>query len=140
MSKKLISFYDLPGDETTFASGRILVVEDDATIRVLNARLLIRCGYAVDAAEDGLAGWDALQANNFDLLITDHDMPRLTGLELVKKVRLARMPLPIILASADLPTEELSQYPWLRLSATLQKPYSPYQLLDTVQAAMRVRT
>ena len=73
-------------------SQRILLVEDDAAICQLNAQVLARSGYRVDAAADGSAGWDALHANNFDLLITDHDMPVLSGLDLVRKVRSARRP------------------------------------------------
>ena len=70
-------------------SRRILVVEDDGAIRQSNAQVLVRSGYQVDTAEDGAAGWKALHGKEFDLMITDHDMPRLTGLELVKKVRCA---------------------------------------------------
>jgi len=118
-------------------SQRILVVEDDAAIRQLNAQVLVRSGYRVDAAEDGAAGWEALHAKNFNLLITDHDMPKLSGLELVKKVRSARMTLPVILATGALPEEELERHPWLQLAATLLKPFSPDQLLETVQEVLR---
>ena len=75
---------------------RILLVEDDGAIRRINAQVLVRSGYQVAAAQDGAAGWEALHANDFDLLITDHSMPGLSGLELVKKVRRARMTLPVI--------------------------------------------
>jgi DNA-binding response OmpR family regulator len=115
---------------------RILVVEDDMAIRQLNAQVLVGSGYEVDEAEDGAAGWKALRAGNFDLLITDHDMPRLSGLELVKKVRCARMTLPVVLASGSLHAEELERHPWLRLAATLLKPYSPQQLLETVKEVL----
>ena len=118
-------------------SPRILVVEDDVVIRQLNAQVLLRSGYQVDAAEDGAAGWEALHGKNFDLLITDHDMPKLTGLELVKKVRRARMSLPVILASGSLPAEGLERHPWLELAAILLKPFSPAQLVETVKAALR---
>jgi DNA-binding response OmpR family regulator len=116
---------------------RILVVEDDAVIRRLNALVLVRSGYQVDAAEDGAAGWEALHTINFDLLMTDHDMPGLTGLELVKKVRGARMTLPVILASGTLHTEEWERHPWLQLAAILLKPFSASQLLETVKEVLR---
>ena len=119
------------------SSQRILVVDDDAAIRQLNSRVLSRSGYLVDAAENGAAGWDALHGNNFDLLITDHDMPKLSGLELVKKVRSARMTLPVILATGTLPKEDLERHPWLQVAATLLKPFSPQQLLKTVQEVLR---
>ena len=115
---------------------RILVVEDDESVRQLNAHVLLRSGYQVDAAEDGAAGWEAVQAKKFDLLITDQEMPGLTGLELVKKVRSARMTLPIILVTASLPEEAWERHPWLRLAATLLKPFSPDDLVATVRHAL----
>ena len=63
-----------PAQGSTNPSPRILVVEDDVVIRQLNAKVLVGSGYQVAAAEDGAAGWDALHANDFDLLITDHAM------------------------------------------------------------------
>lgn len=115
----------------------ILVVEDDEAVRQFNAHVLLRSGYQVDAAEDGAAGWEAVQAKKFDLLITDQEMPGLTGLELVKKVRSARMTLPIILVTASLPEEAWERHPWLRLAATLLKPFTPHSLLETVKLALR---
>jgi DNA-binding response OmpR family regulator len=115
----------------------ILVVEDDSDLRQLSASVLIRFGYRVRAAEDGAAGWEALNADSYDLLITDHNMPRLTGVELVKKLRSARMALPVILATGHLPTEELCQNPSLQLAAMLPKPFSVDELLQTVRAVLR---
>ena len=123
-------------EASSHATRRILVVEDDKIIRQLSATWLASSGYQVAAAENGAAGWEALHANDFDLLITDHAMPKLTGLELVKKVRSAHMTLPVILATGVLPEAELERHPWLQLSATLLKPYSPQQLLQTVQSVL----
>ena len=121
---------------------RILVVDDDADIRLLNAEVLKRSGYQVDTAEDGEEGWKALHAvsyapDSYDLVITDHDMPRLTGLGLVKKMRAARMALPVIMATGALPTAEFIQYPWLQPAATLLKPYTLDELLGTVREVLR---
>ncbi len=116
---------------------RILVVEDDVEIRQLNARILVRSGYQVAAAGDGAAGWEALRASTFDLLTTDHDMPKLSGLELVRKARAARMALPVILASGSWHTEELGRHPWLQLAAILLKPFSPHELLETVEGVLQ---
>ncbi|MGA2604687.1 MAG: response regulator [Verrucomicrobiia bacterium] len=115
---------------------RILLVDDDASIRQLSAKVLIRSGYQVDAAEDGEAAWKALHAANYDLLITDQTMPKLSGVELVKKLRVAQMNLPVVLVSAALPTEELDRHPWLQIAATLLKPFTGEELLKTVQAAL----
>jgi DNA-binding response OmpR family regulator len=116
---------------------RILVADDDMDIRQLSAEVLIRSGYQVDAAEDGAAAWEALHANSYHLLITDHNMPRLSGLELVEKLRAARMTLPVILASGTMNVEDLNnRNPSLRLAATLAKPFSIDQLVETVQEVL----
>jgi len=116
---------------------RVLVVEDDTTIRRLDAEVLSRCGYVVDAAEDGAAGWEALQVNSYDLMITDNNMPNLSGVGLLKQLRAARMELPVIMATGTLPTEEFARYPWLQPAATLVKPYTIEQLLQTVRKVLR---
>lgn len=115
---------------------RILVVEDDRDLRQINARVLTRSGYAVDVAEDGAAAWEALQANYYDLMITDNKMPKLTGIELLKKLRTAHMELPVIMATGMVPSQELAQNPWLKPVATLAKPYIADQLLDTVKEVL----
>jgi two-component system, chemotaxis family, sensor histidine kinase and response regulator WspE len=111
---------------------RVLVVDDDLLIRQLNAAVLNRFGYRTKTAEDGAAAWKALQANSYDLLVTDHNMPKVSGIELVKKVHSAQMALPVILASGDLPWQELGRNPWLQPVATLAKPITGDQLLATV--------
>ncbi len=115
---------------------RILVVEDDCELRQLNTQVLSHHGYAVDAAEDGAAAWEALQSNRYNLLITDNHMPRLTGIELLKKLRSARMGLPVIMATGTVPTQEMAQNPWLEPVTTLVKPYATDQLLDTVKEVL----
>lgn len=121
---------------------RILVVEDEPDIRRLNAEVLKSFGYTVDTAEDGEAGWKALRAvrhapESYALLITDHDMPGLTGLALVKRLRAARLALPVIMATGRLLPEDLfTRYGWLQPGAALIKPYSVEQLLGTVQAVL----
>ena len=77
----------------------ILVLDDDEAIRVLHARMLGRAGHEVDTGDNGDAGWKALQAKQYDLLITDNDMPKMSGEELIQKIRSESMVLPIILAS-----------------------------------------
>jgi DNA-binding response OmpR family regulator len=113
------------------------VVDEDSDLRLLYAAVLVRPGYHVDAAEDGAAGWEALQANSYNLLITENDMPNLTGVELVKKLRSARMALPVVMAAGRLPTQELARNPALRLAATLLKPFAVNALLDTVKNVLR---
>jgi two-component system OmpR family response regulator len=114
-------------------SHRILLVDDDEDIRGIYAETLVQNGYKVEAAGDGQAGWKALQARKYDLLITDHEMPRLTGLELVKKVCQAGLSVPVIIASGSLSPGELKRHPSIHFDAALPKPFSPQELLQTVQ-------
>jgi two-component system sensor histidine kinase and response regulator WspE len=66
---------------------RVLVVDDSLTVRELERKLLLGRGYEVAVAVDGMDGWNALRAEDFDLLITDIDMPRMDGIELVTLLR-----------------------------------------------------
>ena len=115
---------------------RILVVEDDIFLRRLNTQVLLRSGYDVDGAADGAIAWQALSTDNYDLLVTAHDIPKLTGVELVRKVRAARMALPVVMATGTLPKEEFTRQPWLQPAAMLPKPYTAEEMLRTVKKVL----
>lgn len=66
---------------------RILVVDDSLTVREVERRLLENSGYEVTVAVDGMDGWNTLQLKKFDLVISDVDMPRMNGIELIKKIK-----------------------------------------------------
>ncbi|MBB1606389.1 MULTISPECIES: hybrid sensor histidine kinase/response regulator [unclassified Pseudomonas] len=66
---------------------RVLVVDDSLTVRELERKLLAGRGYDVAVAVDGMDGWNALRSERFDLVITDIDMPRMDGIELVGLIR-----------------------------------------------------
>jgi two-component system sensor histidine kinase and response regulator WspE len=66
---------------------RILVVDDSVTVREVQRSLLQNRGYVVEVAVDGIDGWNALRAGSYNLTITDVDMPRMTGIELVSKIK-----------------------------------------------------
>jgi len=66
---------------------RVLVVDDSMTVREAERRLLSNHGYQVSVAHDGMDGWNALRADDYDLLVSDIDMPRMDGIELVSMVR-----------------------------------------------------
>jgi DNA-binding response OmpR family regulator len=138
MKASQISEAGAPRQRPTRSAHRILVVEDDDDTRLLYGFVLSRSGYLVEVAEDGAAAWEALQANRYNLLITEHEMPKLTGVELVKKLRAARMALPVIMAARRLPLEELAQNPSLQLVASLSKPFLENVLLDKVRDVLRV--
>ena len=65
-------------------------------------------------------------------------MPKMSGVELLKKLHAARMAMPTIMASGTLPNEQFTQCPWLQSVAMLPKPYTSDELLGTVEEALHV--
>lgn len=66
---------------------RVLVVDDSLTVRELERKILDGGGYEVEVAVDGLDGWNAVRTGDFQLVVTDVDMPRLDGVELTRLIR-----------------------------------------------------
>jgi two-component system sensor histidine kinase and response regulator WspE len=66
---------------------RVLVVDDSAIVRETERQLLRSRGYDVDVAVDGVDGWHSIRGGGYDLVVSDIDMPRMTGLELVQTMR-----------------------------------------------------
>jgi DNA-binding response OmpR family regulator len=114
----------------------ILVVEAAEDIRQLNAEVLIDAGYQVDVAEDGEAAWAALQLHRYDLLITDQFLPKVSGVELLKKLHIARLTMPVIMATGILPTWEFALHPCLQSVAMLRKPFTFEKLLGMVKSVL----
>ena len=79
---------------------RVLVVEDDAKIASFIARGLKQAGYAVDHAADGEAGLALAESTDYDAAIVDVMLPKLDGISLVRRIRLARRLIPILFLSA----------------------------------------
>jgi two-component system sensor histidine kinase and response regulator WspE len=79
---------------------RVLVVDDSLTVRELERKLIGNAGYDVEVAIDGMDGWNAVRTQPFDLVVTDIDMPRLDGIELVRLIkndpRLKTLPVMIV--------------------------------------------
>ncbi|WP_420995684.1 hybrid sensor histidine kinase/response regulator [Cupriavidus sp. 30B13] len=79
---------------------RVLVVDDSLTVRELERKLLTNRGYEVTVAVDGMDAWNVLRAESFDLVITDIDMPRMDGIELVTRIkreaRLQQVPVMVV--------------------------------------------
>ena len=115
---------------------RILLVEDDSAVRQASAMFLVRAGYQVNAVEGSQAAWEALQSLSYDLLITDNQMPEMSGLELVRKLRSAQLALPVIMASGGIDERDLTQNQWLQPAKVLPKPFTSAALLETVAEAL----
>src|SRR5207302_1230961 len=81
---------------------KILVVDDSLTSRMLFKNILETAGYHVATAVDGLDGLTAAQSQNFDVIVSDVEMPRMDGFELTKKIRADSKlsELPVVLVTA----------------------------------------
>ena len=66
---------------------RVLVVDDSITVRELERQLLENRGYTVDVAVDGVDGWNAVRSGRYDLVVSDVDMPRMDGIQLVAHIK-----------------------------------------------------
>jgi CheY-like chemotaxis protein len=75
-----------------------------------------------------------LQTRDYSLLITENDLPNLTGVQLITKLRAAKMALPVVMAAARLPVHDLAQNPSLQLAATLAKPFA----IDVLRATVKI--
>ena len=79
---------------------RILVVDDSITVRELERQLLESRGYSVDVAVDGMDAWNAVRTVEYDLVVSDVDMPRMDGIQLVSHIkrdsRLGTLPVIIV--------------------------------------------
>jgi two-component system sensor histidine kinase and response regulator WspE len=79
---------------------RALVVDDSATVREVERQLLVRMGFEVVTAVDGVDGWNTLREGRFDLIVSDIDMPRMNGIEFVRTLRadgrFARVPVIVV--------------------------------------------
>jgi CheY-like chemotaxis protein len=122
--------------EETQLPHRVLVVDDNSDVRQLTVDVLVGSGYDVDAAQDGAAGWEAIQARGYDLVITDNQMPRMTGIEMIEKLRSACIISRVIMATGHLPVFEFARKPWLKPDAALQRPFSNDELLATVKKVL----
>jgi two-component system sensor histidine kinase and response regulator WspE len=82
-------------------SKRVLVVDDSITVREVERQILRNQGYDVTVAVDGQEGWNIVRSEVFDLVISDVDMPRMNGLELVRMIRneVSLRNLPVIIVS-----------------------------------------
>jgi two-component system response regulator RegX3 len=119
-------------------SGRILIVEDDATLRYAISRLLERDGFAVDVADDGEAGIDAARSGEYDVVLLDWMLPKISGIDVCRALR-AESAVPIIMLTAK--ETEANRVLGLELGADdyVTKPFSSAELVSRIRSLMRRR-
>jgi len=129
-----------PGGPGRAASpAHILVVDDDPGLRAILNAVLSSAGYRISCAADGEEGWHALCADRFHALITDHEMPRLTGLDLLRRVRARPLDVPVILTSGRIPWDQEDLPRLLAPGLVLRKPFSFVELLASVRRILTPR-
>ena len=113
---------------------KVMVVDDEDSIRSLLEQILSARGYRVDVFADGAAAWDALSADptGWDLLITDLTMPKMTGAELAHKAGRLRPDMPIILCTGYNEIDSGTQAVDPAISACMQKPITVQELFATI--------
>ena len=118
---------------------RILLCDDELHILRAAEFKFKRAGYEVVCANDGQEGWERIQEGRPDVVVTDCQMPRLSGLGLAAKIRQtpATADLPVIMLSAkgfELPLGELREQYGIR--CLMAKPFSPRELFARVEAVL----
>ncbi|HWA10075.1 MAG TPA: response regulator [Opitutaceae bacterium] len=114
-------------------SMRVLVIDDDREVRQLSANLMAGLGFEVDTADDGETAWKAICFSSYDLIITDNDMPRLSGLELIRRMRSMSLEVPCILVSGMMPGPEEVLAEVVKPGAVLAKPFKPAALMHQAE-------
>jgi DNA-binding response OmpR family regulator len=114
----------------------ILVAEPEPILCQLNAEMLKWHGYHVNVAGDGAAAWRELRTNHYQLLITTYQLPKINGVGLIRKLRAARMAVPVVMVSERVAPPPLPQAAVLQPAATLLKPFAIDELLETVKTLL----
>ena len=112
---------------------RILIVDDFSTMRRIVKNLLHDLGFTNTAeADDGKTAWPMLQSGNFDFVITDWNMPGMTGLDLLKSIRgdarLAR--LPVLMVTAEAQREQIIEAAKNGVNGYIIKPFTAITLKE----------
>lgn len=113
-------------------SCKVLVVDDDRTIRTILHDYLENLGFEIFHANDGREGWEIFQEQNLNLVITDIFMPEMTGVELVEKIKLSQNPIPVVLISGVPLSQAEIQMQQERADGFLEKPYMFWQMKELI--------
>lgn len=113
---------------------KILTVDDSKVIRELVEAVLIENGHEVTTADDGAQGLDASRNQQFDMILSDINMPIMTGISMVSKIR--RLPgyehVPIIMLTTESSDFKKDKAKNMGATGWLQKPFDPDRLMKAV--------
>ena len=127
---------DLPKPGNRKRPLRILCADDDATIGELMLHFFAEAGHAIEYAEDGLRAWDRLAKDPgyFDVLITDNQMPGLSGLGLVERLRQSEYPGRIVVQSGGLSSKEAASYRTFGVNLIIPKMLPAENLVKVIES------
>ncbi len=114
---------------------RILIVDDDAADRIVLGTILERAGHETFFAEDGEDALSEYGGHAIDIVVTDLQMPKVHGLELITVLR-DLSPRPAIIAISGTGSDQLDMAQAVGADATLTKPVDPAELLNAVRRAI----
>jgi DNA-binding response OmpR family regulator len=115
----------------------ILIVEDEAGIVQFLQQGLEEEGYTITSASDGLKGFELSQKENFDLILLDWMLPKMTGLELCKSIRLKNTSTPIIFLTAKDTVQETIEGLKAGANDYIKKPFSFDELVERIKIHFR---
>lgn len=116
---------------------KVLVVEDEAKVANFIKKGLQQSGYEVDVAVDGEEAYEKIQANSYDLILLDLLLPKISGFDLIPKIRQCKPAVPIIAVTAKASVEDRVQGLNLGCDDYLTKPFSFSELLARIQVQLR---
>ena len=122
------------------AAVRILLVEDLPSCQELACAILMQAGHIVDIANDGIEAVDAVQANSYDLILMDIEMPRMDGFTAARRIRDLPGPAgqtPIVAMTAVAIPERIRAFQRAGMDGYVAKPFRPEELLFAAVDASR---
>ena len=115
---------------------RILIVDDFSTMRKIIKNILRQLGYTnVVEADDGTTAWDVLNKDNIQFIVSDWNMPKMSGIELLRKVRASEeyADLPFLMVTAEAQQENIIEAVQAKVSNYIVKPFTPETLGQKIQ-------
>lgn len=119
-------------------SKKILVVDDEEILRMLIADTLSFEGFEVEEATDGQEGFEKASAGGYDVILLDYMMPRLTGPEVLEKLRPLGLGIPVIMLTAKAQQSDRDLAAELGAAYFMPKPFSPAELVALVRQVLQV--
>ncbi|MBI5884081.1 MAG: response regulator [Elusimicrobia bacterium] len=115
----------------------ILVVDDEADMRMALGSVLTRSGHRIEQASDGQAALNRIDKGNIDLVLLDIRLPGMDGVQILRKIREKRDDLPVIMVTGYGSVESAVEVMKLGASQYLSKPFSNKELVDTVMSVLK---